>query len=111
MSHTLLEDTSEENHETIADNENQIEDSGDGSPIKVSETSPEPLESVGELEPNADDMDNDDDEEDGTLEHPGLLCRLCAKPVENAHYIFDGGGTEDTLAKKINFSLPIKVCD
>lgn len=43
------------------------------------------------------------------LEHPGLICRLCAQLVDTAHFIFSEKGREEKLFDKINTSLPVNI--
>lgn len=71
-----------------------------------------------ELEEDDEDDEEADVEEDGTdilqktillEEHPGLMCRLCAQPVDTAHFIFSEEGKVDKLPDKINSTLPISV--
>lgn len=75
-----------------------------------------------ELEEEEEEEDEDDEEadveEEGTdtlekkvslEEHPGLICRLCAQPVDTAHFIFSEEGKGDKLPDKINSTLPISV--
>ena len=59
-------------------------------------------------------IETDDDTEceevdEDIIEHPGLLCRLCASNIDEMVLIFSESGREQHIAEKINMCLPVTV--
>lgn len=73
----------------------------------------EELEEDEEEEEEDGDLELEEEDEvletSNSLEHPGLICRLCAQAVDTAHFIFSEKGREDKIFDKIGTSLPINI--
>nr|CAD7194448.1 unnamed protein product [Timema douglasi] len=61
---------------------------------------------VSEQEYESGDTESGDE---GEGEHPGQLCRLCAKNAAEMLYIYSTSGKDQLIAEKINTTLPVSV--